>query len=278
MSGTGREIRFEMLRPEELNDEKKACPLVFVPVGPLEYHGPHLPVGVDPLNATQCALAACRRLGKGVVLPTLYWGTERERSDSVLRSLGFKEGDWVVGMDFPAAIWKSHYYEEQVFALVMASTLEMLIGTGYKVVVIANGHGALNQIETLDRLAKHYSHTTDSLVVWRMAFPSDVLERNLVGHADLYETSLMMFYGAEMFQGQELVKLETLPARDIPIQYTEFSIVDPCGFSGSPGSGRVTTSADPRDATPRMGGQIFEDAVRMYVELARAALREKELA
>ncbi len=50
----------------------------FLPVGPLEYHGPHMPVGTDGINATECARETCARLGKGVVFPTLFWGTERE--------------------------------------------------------------------------------------------------------------------------------------------------------------------------------------------------------
>jgi hypothetical protein len=170
MSASDREVRFEMLRPAELNVEQKRCPLVFLPVAPLEYHGPHLPVGMDPINATQCALEACRRLGRGVVHPTLYWGTERERPDWMLESLGFKKEDWVVGMDFPTAIWKSHYQPEHLFGLVVAATLEMLIQTGYKLIVMVNGHGAWNQLETLERLARHYSHTTDALVIWKLAF------------------------------------------------------------------------------------------------------------
>jgi creatinine amidohydrolase len=186
-----REVRFELLRPRALREELVRCPLVFLPVAPIEYHGPHLPVGTDPINATQCALEACRRLGKGVVMPTLFWGTERERPDWMLKSLGFEKGDWVVGMDFPTATWKSHYYQEHLFGLVVASTVEMLISQGYKAIVVVNGHGALNQLETLDRLAKHYSHTTDAKVVWRLAFALDVSEKNLVGHADLFETSLM---------------------------------------------------------------------------------------
>ena len=101
MSLQEREIRIECLLPGQLNEEQKRCPLVFVPIGPLEYHGPHLPVGTDAINATQCALEACRRLGKGVVHPTLYWGTERERPEWMLESLGFERSDWIVGMDFP---------------------------------------------------------------------------------------------------------------------------------------------------------------------------------
>ncbi len=277
MKKNGREVRFEFLRPGQLNAERERCPLVFLPVAPLEYHGPHLPVGMDPLNANECALEACRRLGKGVVHPPLFWGTERERPDWMLESLGFRKGDWVVGMDFPTATWKSHYQPEHLFALVVAATLEMLIAGGYRLIVIVNGHGAWNQLETLERLAKHYSHTTDARVVWKLAFTLDVSEKNLAGHADLFETSLMLYYEQERFGGAKLVDLSTLPPRNVPIRYPDFSIVDGAGFSEEPSPGRVTAT-DPRDASAAKGKQVFEETVKMYVRLVEEALKETGLA
>ena len=271
---TRREVRFEMLRPAQLREELARCPLVFLPVAPLEYHGPHLPVGMDPLNAGLCAQEACQRLGKGVVMPTLYMGTERERPDWMLESLGFRKGDWVVGMDFPTATWKSHYYQEHLFGLVVASTVEMLISQGYKAIVIVNGHGAWNQLETLDRLAKHYSHTTDAAVVWKLAFTLDVSEKNLAGHADIFETSLMMHFEKEVYGGAKLVDLSTLPPRSVPIHYPDFSVVDGPGFSEKPSPGRVVQT-DPRDATAEKGKKIFGDTVAMYVDLAKKVLKEK---
>ena len=83
---TRREVRFEMLRPAQLREELARCPLVFLPVAPLEYHGPHLHVGMDLLNAGLCAQEACQRLGRGVVMPTLDMGTERERPSNELVS------------------------------------------------------------------------------------------------------------------------------------------------------------------------------------------------
>jgi creatinine amidohydrolase len=271
-----RKVKFEMLRPAQLREELERCPLVFLPVAPLEYHGPHLPVGMDPLNAGLCAQEACRRLGKGVVMPTLYMGTERERPDWMLESLGFSKGDWVIGMDFPTALWKSHYYQEHLFGLVVASTVEMLISQGYKAIVIVNGHGAWNQLETLDRIAKHYSHETDAEVVWKLAFTLDVSEKNLAGHADLFETSLMLFYEKEAFAGEKLVDLAALPPRQTPIHYKDFSVVDGPGFSEKPSPGRIVQT-DPRDATAEKGRKIFDDTVAMYVALAAKALKEKGL-
>jgi creatinine amidohydrolase len=269
-----REFRFEMMRPGQLKEELARAPLVFLPIGPIEYHGPHLPLGMDALNATFCAQEACRRLGKGVVMPTLYMGTERERPDWMLESLGFDKGDWVVGMDFPTALWKSHYYEEQIFGLMVASTVEMLISQGYKAIVIVNGHGAWNQLETLERIAKHYSNTTGATVVWRLAVVLEISEKNLMGHADIGETSIMLHYEKEYLGGQKVVDVGTLPARSVPIRYKDFSIVDGPGFSDHPAPDKIVTM-DPRDATPEKGKKIFEDTVQMYMGLAEKALTGK---
>ncbi len=273
---SAREIRFEMLRPASLREELQRCPIVFLPVAPLEYHGPHLPVGTDPINATQCALEVCRRLGRGVVMPTLYMGTERERPEWMLESLGFKRDQWVVGMDFPTATWKSHYYQEHLFGLMVASTLEMLISQAYKVIVIVNGHGAWNQLQTLDRLAKHYSNTTDTTVVWKLAIARDVSEKDLAGHADLSETSIMLYIAKQFLGGEKIVDLSALPPRSVPIRYPDFSVVDGAGFSEHPSPGRVVQT-DPRDATPEKGKADFEATVMTYVELADKTLEKRKL-
>ena len=266
-----RNIRYELLRPAELIRERDRCSLIFVPVAPLEYHGPHLPIGMDPINATLCAYEVCQRLGKGVVFPTVFCGTERERPPWMLESLGFQATDWVIGMDFPTALWKSHYDQEQIFAMVLASKIEMLIAHAYKLIVIVNGHGAVNQMDTIQRLTEYYSHTTESLVVWNIAFPDDITTENLAGHADLYETSLMLYL--QNFYGEPpIVDLTALPQRGVPIRYADFSVVDGPGFTKTPDKDRVV-KADPRDATSEFGKEIFEKSVEKFVHLTEKALQ-----
>src|SRR5215472_5306080 len=48
-------------------------PIVIVPVGALEAHGPHLPLGADQLQAEATAMAIADRLG-ALVAPTLAYG------------------------------------------------------------------------------------------------------------------------------------------------------------------------------------------------------------
>jgi len=272
MDNNIRKITYELLRPGELIKERERCPLIFLPVAPLEYHGPHLPIGMDAINATFCAYETCKRVGKGVVFSTVYCGTERERPSWMLGSLGFQTTDWVVGMDFPTALWKSHYYQEHIFALILASKIEMLIAHDYKIIVIVNGHGAVNHMETIDRLSKHYSNTTDTLVVWSIALPDKINTENLAGHAALVETSLMLYF-QELYGDNSIVDLTTLPERNVPIHYPDFSIVDAPGFTRNPSKDRVVQT-DPRDANAEFGKELFTKSVEKFVKITEKALKE----
>ena len=246
---------------------------MFLPVAPLEYHGPHLPVGMDPINAGLVAREACRSLGRGVVYPTVHAGTEREREPWMLESLGFPRDAWVVGMDFPTARWRSHYASEHVFGLVLANDIEGLVAQGYRVIAIVNGHGAVGQQETVRRLCAHYTHTTKAVVAGDLAYPGDVDLVKLAGHADLYETSMMLHeQGQEATGRRDAVDLSTLPPRATPIRYPEFSVVDGPGFTRDPPADRIVL-ADPRDATAERGAKMFAEAVAKIAAMAEEAVK-----
>ena len=67
-------VRAELLAPHEIDSRLAERSLVYVPVGSLEYHQEHLPIGLDALNAHGVCLAAAEAHG-GVVLPPLFYGT-----------------------------------------------------------------------------------------------------------------------------------------------------------------------------------------------------------
>jgi creatinine amidohydrolase len=271
MAHDNREIRYEWLRPEELAAERARCPLVFLPVGPLEYHGPHLPLGTDAINAGRVAYEACRTMDRGVVFPTVHAGTDREREPWQNESLGFPGETWFVGMDFPTARWKSHYAPEHVFAIVLANDIEGLLAQGYRVVAIVNGHGATNHQQTIQRLCAHYSHAAGAVVSADLAFPGDLGTTKLAGHADLFETSLMLHHALTGTGRRDAVDLAALPPRPTPIRYPEFSVVDGPGFTRSPPDDRVVR-ADPRDATLAYGAKLCAEAVAKIVAMAKAGL------
>jgi creatinine amidohydrolase len=256
------ETRYEWLRPGQLVARRNECPLIIVPVAPLEYHGPHMPVGTDPINASEVSHACCKKLRKGVVLPTMFMGTERERGPACVESLGFEPGKYVVGMDFPTRIWNSHYLPEEVFAIRLAAELRLLIGQGYKYIFVANGHGATNQIETINRLCVELSNTTPAKLAWRLTLSQKTLDDNTAGHANLVETALLMYYN------RDAVDLGTLPPRNVPMHSSEFSIVDGIGFTPQYHRDHVVRD-DPRDATAESGRALFQevvDEVLVYVK------------
>ncbi|NQU42421.1 creatininase family protein [bacterium] len=64
-------LKWAEMTPDELDLAVKTCPLVYCPVGSLEWHGPHLPLATDSYRAEIIAIEAARRTG-GVVLPPLW--------------------------------------------------------------------------------------------------------------------------------------------------------------------------------------------------------------
>ncbi|MBE3069513.1 MAG: creatininase family protein, partial [Planctomycetes bacterium] len=73
------EVRYQMLRPAEVVARRKACPVVYIPIGTLEWHGVHNPLGADTLQAEGLAIL-CARKGGGLVFPPLYYGESRVES------------------------------------------------------------------------------------------------------------------------------------------------------------------------------------------------------
>ena len=67
-----REVRWERMFPDELEQAFKECPLVYFPYGLCEPHGPHCALGLDGLKAHAVACLAARDSG-GIVAPPDYW-------------------------------------------------------------------------------------------------------------------------------------------------------------------------------------------------------------
>lgn len=64
-------MRFERMRPGEIRAAAAAGLPFVLPIGVIEYHGEHLPVGMDLLAVTE----TLERLGDGIVLlPPFAWG------------------------------------------------------------------------------------------------------------------------------------------------------------------------------------------------------------
>jgi len=261
------ELRLSHLRPAAVHRRLAACPAIYLPLGPLEWHGPHIPLGTDPLNAENASLGVCRKIG-GIVWPTQFWGTERERSPKQLQALGFAENQYVVGMDFPCNSLPSAYCPEEILALLLRENLRQIRSLGARLAVIINGHGAENHGQVLRRLATEFNHITDLRVHVRTAMPQRDIDEGSIGHATDTETSLMMHLCPET------VDLKSLPPLPQPLHFSDYAIVDGPGFDGKGSPDRIVLE-DPRTrSSPQRGQAVAEQTIQEIADEVTRLLKE----
>jgi creatinine amidohydrolase len=260
-----RQIAF--LRPEQILEEMKSCPVAYLPIGLLEWHGPHLPLGVDAFNAENAAILAADQTG-GLVFPTLYWGTERERSPEMLDWLGLDPESYVVGMDFPANSLPSLYCSEEILALLVREQLGLIARLGFRLVVVITGHGATNQIAVLERLAAEFNGREVVRVVVMLPFVINEQGVMEVGHASLIETAIMQSLHPET------VRLQNLPPLPAPLRNADWAVIDFDTFLGNPTPDRtIHIHDDPRMSTKEQGILTIQQAVIQITTQVRQELQ-----
>jgi len=259
-----RTVKFELLRPNEILKEKERRSIVYLPIGPLEWHGPAMPLGTDAIAATEVAIRVAKQLG-GVVLPTLYMGTEKKRKEETLAAIGFEDTkQYIVGMDFPDNLMPSLYAREDIFALTVREHLRLLVEQKYKLIVIVNGHGASGQVAQLIRLAEEFTGETESKVLYTMGIaPLDTHDKDL-GHATRLETSVQMAIHMDS------VDLQQLPEKSKRLSSKAYGIVDAATFAGRPNADK-TVIFDPREATAELGEQYLSAAVSSVAAIVEKA-------
>ncbi|MFA6451285.1 MAG: creatininase family protein [bacterium] len=177
-----KEIRFERMRPGELEETAREQPVAWMPLGTLEWHGRHLPVGLDALKAHALCSRIAERAG-GVVLPANYFSTG--------------------GMPFP---W-TFKYNPSLTARAVFDTLRRLSAYGFKVIFIITGHYPPHQVLLLMAVAEAFMASSDAVVVALPEF-SMAAESGYNGdHAAKWETSLMMELCPDLVDENEMSKL-----------------------------------------------------------------------
>src|SRR5262249_25897732 len=115
--------RYEQLRPDDLDAIVRERPVAYWPLGLLEHHGWHLPVGFDGLKAQRLCERCVERTG-GVLLPVMGWGAE--------------------GGHGPF-LW-THYQQATAFQDIAATTVRQLFRFGFRCVVLLAGHYPLKRL------------------------------------------------------------------------------------------------------------------------------------
>lgn len=233
--------QFERMLPWQLRAELAKRPVVYVPLGTYEWHGEHLPVGLDSLTSHGLCLRAAERDG-GIVLPPLYYGT------------GGGHGDYPWSMLMP---------QPQDIETQLAFTLAKLRTFGVKLVVMFSGHFPPEQLDMIDRLAA--AHNSEKMKI--VAYAVNRMEGLSMGpdHAALFETSLLHAMHPDLVQIDKLTPLQThpLPPDENPFGEARHNPDHPLWGVFGP---------DPRAFKPEDAKVLLEDSVRWLVETVRANL------
>ncbi|HEY0120816.1 MAG TPA: creatininase family protein [Rhizobium sp.] len=170
-------LLFQDLTREEIRQAREGGALVAVPIGAIEQHGAHLPVGTDArLSAAVSLLAARRTKGPRVlVAPLLPYGFSPHH----------------ISHPGTVSIRLSTYLS------LLEDIARSLLDTGFRRIVFVNGHGG-NSAPLRSKVAEM---VTDGIPVTGVDYwvPSDQTwiamlkgELKRFGHACEFETSLMM--------------------------------------------------------------------------------------
>jgi creatinine amidohydrolase len=179
-----RRVKYEEMTAEEIVAAMNERSLVYVPIGSLEYHGCHLPVGLDTMHAHRVCLAVAERTG-GVVLPPTYWGTRGHE-----------------GWDGSVLL------EEETVAALVRNILEALAGMGYKLIVVCTGHYPEVQGRLLEKVAAEYmSGEGAARVVVLDPFAFQPMEP-VLDHGGRVETSIMLGLRPDLV---DMARLKTHP-------------------------------------------------------------------
>jgi creatinine amidohydrolase len=162
-------VQCEYLLPGELRAAMARRPVGYVPLGTIEWHSEHLPVGLDALTAHGICLRAATRDG-GLVLPPLYYGTGGEHGAY----------PWTIMMD-----------DEREIAALLEKTLARMQEFGFRAAVLFSGHFAPTQIEMVERLASEWNARQGAMKAYGIAVNAIEGLPLAPDHAAIFETTLL---------------------------------------------------------------------------------------
>jgi creatinine amidohydrolase len=220
--------------------ERLTDPVALWPVGAVEPHGPHAPLGTDTLISVGMCERAAARLENAVVLPPLPFGVTR------------------YGAAFAGAIGIS----EQTLRAVVLDVAKSVADNGFRRLVIVNNHFEPEQVATLRAAAEEAGALYLDLVRRRNAERLTDEFRRGSCHAGRYETSLVLADAPEVVDAV---------ASELPANEVDMPAAMAAGRTDflAMGMDHAYCGA-PAQASAEEGRQTFETLTDMLVELVEA--------
>lgn len=226
--------------------------VALLPVGSMEQHGPHLPLGTDYLTAAWIAREAARR-GDFLLLPTIPVGVSPHHRQ----------------------FWGTLWVEPEVLRDYVMGIARSLAYHGLRRLVFVNGHGGNTEalMEACRRLRDEGIYAY--VYIWWRAVGEEIQKHFAGGgHAGPVETSVVWHISPELVQPERFAEAAAgagerwgRPVHGVNIGY------DTIDFSTSGCVG------DPRKADPAKGEEVMEATVEKLLNFCRwlASAPEEEL-
>jgi creatinine amidohydrolase len=215
-----------------------------LPLGSVEQHGPHLPLGTDSLLAHGLCLEVARRLSPAVlVVPPPWYGFSPHH------------------MRFAGSVT----LRSETFIALASDVVDSLVRHGFQRIVLVNGHGGNASLTSLIATELGHRHEARAriagLTYFHLAAPAiDALRLSRTGgtgHACEVETALMQHLHPDLvldarrqahYPDTGTPYLSTDLTRGSRVaSYTDFADLSPTGVLG-----------DPTLATAEHGARLFE--------------------
>lgn len=194
---TGHEtVLYEELTPSAFRQKLDHAPVAYLPLGTLEYHGEHLPLGTDALHSKGFFMSVARDYG-GIVMPMFFLGPS-----------------WYTGQPIDSMIaihctpspetGSCYWIPDSVYHLVLEQQFSLLSQTGFEVVVV---HGHAPSIIYVEWHKEKWEEQFDLRIVPYFTY-RDHGELGYSGHASVNETSLIMRYFPDLVK-MDLISADT---------------------------------------------------------------------
>lgn len=229
----------DRLSPPQIEARLERASVAFLPLGSLEFHGPHLPIGLDALTATGICLAAAERAG-GVVLPAMHQAVGGEHT----------RYPWTLMSRSAAPI------EE-----LLTETLVRLDELGVRRLVLLSGHFAGEQAELVDRVARSWNARGAAAVAVARTLGQAPNPPIPPDHAARFESLLLQALHPELVDVSRLPDPDAFPAPrgEDPFGEDRHRAEHPLHGVFGPDPRRI----DPADAAP-----LLEYLIDWVVDLA----------
>jgi len=201
-------VLFEELIPEDFNSRLNDAPIAYIPLGTLEWHGPHMPLGADGLQSKGFFKKLAEAVG-GIVLPMLFQGPDTKTviDDEIFYGMDVCGGNFTGNMVYENQKLTGSVYhiEKDIFITILDTLCMNLSRMGFKIIV-AHGHGPsiLAYQSMIPEIERKYN--VKCFHCWGDFSISDEIYYGLqVDHGGSNETSIMLSVN------EQLVKMEKLP-------------------------------------------------------------------